>query len=148
MVVLAVAGAYAQSGSISGTAMDETRGILPGVFVELRVGNGPMRSTVTDGRGDYRFDEVAPGPARLSFTLIHFATSHRDITVSSSDSTHLDVVLHLAVNADITVTGKRTFNNLADVERPAEDLVGHRSSREPRCDHGRAARAAPAHAAG
>src|SRR5262245_8924941 len=32
--------------------------------------------------------------------------------------------MHLALNADVTVTGKRTFTNLADAERPAEDLVG------------------------
>ena len=36
----------------------------------------------------------------------------------------LDVTLHLALSADVTVTGKSTFTNLADVERPAENLVG------------------------
>ena len=30
----------------------------------------------------------------------------------------------LSLSADVTVTGKRTFTNLADVERPAENLVG------------------------
>src|SRR5205085_11940840 len=33
-------------------------------------------------------------------------------------------VLHLSLNAEVTVTGKRTFANLADVDNPAEDLVG------------------------
>lgn len=28
------------------------------------------------------------------------------------------------MNAEVTVTGKRTFANLADVENPAENLVG------------------------
>jgi hypothetical protein len=31
--------------------------------------------------------------------------------------------LHLALNADVTVTGKRTCANLADVENPAENLA-------------------------
>ena len=34
------------------------------------------------------------------------------------------MVLHLSLSADVTVTGKRTFANLADVENPAENLVG------------------------
>ena len=33
-------------------------------------------------------------------------------------------MLHLALNADVTVTGRRTFANLAEVEDPAENLVG------------------------
>jgi outer membrane receptor protein involved in Fe transport len=37
---------------------------------------------------------------------------------------HVDGVLHLSLNADVTVTGKRTFANLADVENPAENVVG------------------------
>ena len=32
--------------------------------------------------------------------------------------------MHLALNAEVTVIGKRTFANLADVENPAENLVG------------------------
>ena len=36
----------------------------------------------------------------------------------------IDAVLHLSLNAEVTVTGKRTFANLADVENPAENLVG------------------------
>jgi hypothetical protein len=36
----------------------------------------------------------------------------------------LDAVLHLSLTADVTVTGMRTFTNLADVENPAENLVG------------------------
>ena len=33
-------------------------------------------------------------------------------------------MLHLSLSADVTVTGKRTFANLADVQNPAENLVG------------------------
>ena len=35
-----------------------------------------------------------------------------------------DEVMHLSLNADVVVIGKRTFTNLADVENPAENLVG------------------------
>ena len=46
-----------------------------------------------------------------------------DLTVRLSPM-RLDAVLHLSLSADVTVTGKRTFANLADVENPAENLVG------------------------
>ena len=36
----------------------------------------------------------------------------------------MDVTLHLALSADVTVTGMRTFANLADLEDPAANLVG------------------------
>ena len=42
----------------------------------------------------------------------------------ASGTVRLDAVLHLSLSADVTVTGKRTFANLADVENPAENLVG------------------------
>jgi hypothetical protein len=35
-----------------------------------------------------------------------------------------DVVLTLSLNADVLVTGSATFRNVADVENPAENLVG------------------------
>src|SRR3954471_20678210 len=35
-----------------------------------------------------------------------------------------DAVLSLALSADVVVVAKRTFANLADVENPAENLVG------------------------
>ena len=36
----------------------------------------------------------------------------------------MEVALHLSLNADVTVTGKRTFTNLADAADPAQNLVG------------------------
>src|SRR5262249_3346602 len=46
-----------------------------------------------------------------------------DLTPTSGEA-RVDVVLHLALNADVTVTGKGTFTNLADVAHPEESLVG------------------------
>ena len=36
----------------------------------------------------------------------------------------VDVTLHLMFSADVTVTGKRTFTNLADAIDPAANLLG------------------------
>jgi len=114
----------ALAADVAGTVRDETGGALPGVSVELRSGSAAPRLAVTDARGAYAFDSVPPGPAHVVFTLINFAASQRDAVVPAGGNVRVDVVLHLALNADVIVTGKSTFTNLADADRPAENLVG------------------------
>jgi outer membrane receptor protein involved in Fe transport len=116
--------AFAQTAEVVGSVRDETGGVLPGVGVELRTGGGSSQRTETDAQGVYRFDRQAAGPAQLTFALIHFANARRDITVPSAGRVRADVVLHLALSADVTVTGKSTFTNLADAEDPVRNLVG------------------------
>jgi hypothetical protein len=118
------ANVFAQTSNVTGAVRDETGGALPGVSVELKGDGGSAGSVVTDIHGTYRFDRVAPGHYRIGFALINFATTRRDIDVIAAGTVRFDVVLHLALNADVTVTGKRAFANLADVENPAENLVG------------------------
>jgi len=114
------------SGSISGRIADETGGVLPGVSVQLRgPDNGGTIETVTNETGDYAFTGLAPGRFQVSFTLINFATvTRRDVVVAANGDTKIDAVLHMALNAEVTVTARRTFVNLADVDNPAENLVG------------------------
>jgi outer membrane receptor protein involved in Fe transport len=116
--------ARAQSSSVAGAVRDETGGALPGVTVELRAGDAPPRLTVSDARGAFVFNAVPAGRAQLTFSLINFATLRRDVDVAAANARTSDVVMHLALNADVTVSGKRTFANLADVDNPAENLVG------------------------
>src|SRR5689334_7152166 len=121
-------GALAQTpagGQVSGKVTDETAAVLPGVTVDLRLlSGGPNQSTTTSATGEYAFKNLAPGRYYLSFTLINFGSIvHRDIDVASGTTT-VNAVMHLALNAEVTVTGTSTFTNLADVEDPAENLVG------------------------
>ena len=112
----------AQTAQLRGTVLDETGAALPGVLVELRSG-GTARQTQSDDRGQYRIDGLAPGRLEVSFTLVNFATVRRPVTVGP-DALTVDVVMHLVLSADVTVTGKSTFTNLADAPSPAQDLVG------------------------
>jgi hypothetical protein len=123
-VSLTAATTYAQSARVEGTVHDETGGVLPGVSVELRGPAGSSLLAVTDANGAYRFDRIAAGRRQATFALVNFATARREIDVPASGAIHVDATLQLALNADVTVTGKRTFANLADVEHPAENLVG------------------------
>ncbi|HEY7290071.1 MAG TPA: TonB-dependent receptor [Vicinamibacterales bacterium] len=113
-----------QTVAVTGTVRDETGGALPGVTVELRGASGDTTTATTDSAGGYSFDKVASGRYLATFVLINFGTVRREVDVRGPGVSHLDVVLHLALSADVTVTGRRTFANLADVENPAENLVG------------------------
>jgi outer membrane receptor protein involved in Fe transport len=113
----------APSAQVQGQVTDETGGVLPGVTVELSSKDVEPRITVTDATGGYRFDDVAPGQYQLVFTLQNFGSFTRSLVVRSG-GTEIDAVLHLSLTAEVVVTGKRTFGNLADVENPAENLVG------------------------
>ena len=123
-VLLGAATAYAQSGEVAGTVRDETGGLLPGVVVELTEEEASARRTETDARGTYRFDGLPTGRARLAFALVNFSSVRREVAVPASGTLNVDAVLHLALSADVTVTGKSTFVNLADAEDPAQNLVG------------------------
>ncbi len=118
--------AFAQrsSGEIRGRVSDETGGALPGVTVQLRTDQQVPAETVTNESGDYAFDDVASGRYELSFALPNFGLLRRPDVNVHPGVTQVDAVLHLSLNAEVTVIGKRTFANLADVENPAENLVG------------------------
>ena len=122
---------FAQStagAQVKGRITDETGAALPGVTVELIGGREPAEA-VTDGSGDYLFDNVAPGTYQLSIRLINFAAvNHKDLAVQPGQVLTNNEVMHLSLSAEVVVVGKRTFTNLADVENPAEDLVGIASS--------------------
>jgi outer membrane receptor protein involved in Fe transport len=106
--------------------IDETGGALPGVNIQARsMPDGIPSDTVTNAAGDYQFDNLAAGRYQVTFVLLNFGTiTRRDIDVGASQPTQVDAVMHLSLNADVTVIGKRLFANIADVENPAENLVG------------------------
>jgi outer membrane cobalamin receptor len=122
--VCAAAPAAAQDAEIAGTVRDQTGDTMPGVLVELTTSAGPGRRVQTDARGAYRFDGVPAGRAVVSFSLINFGPVRREIDVTRAGPLRIDATLQLAMSADVTVTGRSTFTNLADVERPAESVVG------------------------
>jgi outer membrane receptor protein involved in Fe transport len=123
MLAGATANAGAQS-SVAGVVRDETGFALPGVSVELWRGKDVVRSTTTGPDGGYRIEGLEAGAFQATFSLVNFATARRNVDVAPGAAQSVNVVMHLSLNADVIVTGRRTFVNLADVENPAENLVG------------------------
>ena len=116
----------AQGGAtVTGRVVDQTNLPFPGVTVQLRpnMTENPIEA-VTDNDGTYRFSDVLAGPATLTFRMINFSTIRRDLVVTSGGTVTADALMVIAASADITVTAARTFRNLAELENPAENLVG------------------------
>lgn len=123
-LVLTASAASAQTGSVSGTVRDDSGGVLPGVVVQVAQPGVPAVRTDTDGQGAYAIGGLRPGPATVSFLLINFAANRREVTIAAAQTAKVDAVMQLSLSADVTVTGKATFTNLADAANPAENLVG------------------------
>jgi outer membrane receptor protein involved in Fe transport len=121
-VVLSAAPAGASD--VIGTVIDQARGVLPGVSVELKDPSNVARLAVTDAAGQFEFRDVAPGTAALSFSLVNFGTVRREVVVPPMGVVRADAIMQYVLSADVIVTGRRTFANLAEVDNPAENLVG------------------------
>jgi Carboxypeptidase regulatory-like domain len=141
---------YAQptAGSFILKVADQTDAALPGVDVELQIDGQPPRTGVTDPQGELAFTDLPPGRAELVCKLINFATMRRGVVVMPGPMAHITVVMHLSLNADVIVTGQGTFRNIADLENPAENLVGVASAAKPGRHHGTTTRSTTDHAAG
>ncbi|HEY3120769.1 MAG TPA: carboxypeptidase regulatory-like domain-containing protein [Vicinamibacteria bacterium] len=73
------------SGTISGAVVDETNQVLPGASVTLLNEQTHLsRSLVTDGRGEFRFVSVDPGPYTVRVELTGFQTLERRHNILSA----------------------------------------------------------------
>ncbi|MGE3519684.1 MAG: TonB-dependent receptor, partial [Vicinamibacterales bacterium] len=120
---------FAQTATLTGRVVDETGGALPGVEVRVQGSGGAARSgalvsVTTDDAGAFSVSGIPAGAAAVTFSLPNFATARRDVVLQPGADERWQIVLHYVLSADVTVTGARTFTNLADVADPAENLVG------------------------
>lgn len=116
-----------EAGTVSGRVVDQTGGVLPGASIDL-VSAAIELTAVSDGTGSYRFDAVPLGNAEITFRLINYTVLRRQVVVAAGKPSTVNAVLPLALNADVIVTASATFRNVADIENPAENLVGIASS--------------------
>ncbi len=110
--------------TMSGEVVDTTGAALPGATIVLTPASGRAQRTVTGPDGRYAFTNVAPGRYRVSASAMNFGTSRRTNVDVADRAVTIDFTLHLALTADVVVTAKSSFRNLADLEHPEENLVG------------------------
>src|SRR5262245_65326774 len=83
-----------QTGIVTGKAVDQTGGALPGITIDLFGGKTEL-TTVTDGTGGYRFDSVPTGPAELTFRRINLSVVRRSVSVVAAQPPTAEVVMML-----------------------------------------------------
>lgn len=111
------------TGRVVGRVVDQMDDPLPGVRIDLLVG-AEEQTVTTDASGRYTFDAAPAGSAELTFRLLDFNVVRRTVAVRGGDSVTQDLMLILTLSADVVVTGTSTFRNIADIENPAQNLVG------------------------
>jgi outer membrane protein assembly factor BamB len=108
VVVLLPSLAHAQS--LSGTVRDASGAVLPGVTVEAAspVLIEKVRTTITDGSGQYRILDLTPGAYKITFTLPGFTTVVREgVDVSGAQIITINADMRVGgVQETITVTGE------------------------------------------
>jgi len=112
--------AWAQA-TIAGAVRDSSGAILPGVTVEAASPEliEKVRTTVTDGAGRYRIENLRPGSYTVTFTLPGFATVRRDgLIVGGSGVIAVDADLRVGgVQETITVTGETPVVDVQSTRR-------------------------------
>ena len=114
----------AADGTIKGVVSDPSGAVVPGASVELRTSSGALiEDTRTDGAGAYAFDALHAGTFVIEVSLPNFSRLRRSgVRIDDGATAVVNVTLSLSLSADVTVTGKRSFDigGLAD----NENLVG------------------------
>jgi hypothetical protein len=109
------ASSYAQA-ILAGVARDASGAVLPGVAVEVAspVLIEKTRTTTTDGTGQYRITDLAPGTYSVTFTLSGFATVKREGVEMTGSGV-------IAINVDMRVGGVTETINVSG-ETPVVDV--------------------------
>jgi hypothetical protein len=104
---LATATSFAQSvGTISGTVIDSTKAVVPGVTVTARnQGTAVTREAVTDSAGHYALPLLLTGTYTISAALSGFRTEEKiNVTLEVQQSRTLDFSLQIgSISTEVTV---------------------------------------------
>jgi hypothetical protein len=110
---------------LEGLVRDETGRALPGVVVDIHpLGGAAERSMPTDRQGRFEMNDLPPGRYQVNLRLPSFATCVRTVDLSAGATVHVEATLRIALNADVLVTGSRTFRSLTEVDEPVNGLLG------------------------
>jgi Ca-activated chloride channel family protein len=104
-LLVPVFSAQADRGRIAGVITDTTGAALPGVTVGLA---GPeQRTVVTNDRGEFTFDHLAPGRYTLRATLTGFVDLMRDVSVADAALVRLKLQMAVGVLSEsVTVSAE------------------------------------------
>jgi Carboxypeptidase regulatory-like domain len=128
--VLAVIGSADPSAGgpvgLTGVVRDDTGAVLPAAAVTVRKSDGRIiASTVSDDTGRYRLDSLTAGIYVVEVALPNFGTRRfAEVRIDETQVRTLDATLSLTISADVSVTAKRSFRNLAEIDSASGGLIG------------------------
>jgi hypothetical protein len=95
-LIIFVASASAQTGRLTGKAVDSSGGVIPGAEVTvIGPGNTTLAKTLTDGDGSFTID-VAPGSYAIQVSLDGFDPVVQGIAVTPTNNRPLSITLAVA----------------------------------------------------
>jgi Carboxypeptidase regulatory-like domain/TonB dependent receptor len=95
-------------GSLVGTVTDAGGGRVRNAVIVLRAGGSSLeRQAASDGRGEFRFDDLSPGSYRVTVNAPGFAEASSSVTVVVSSTREISVTLDPAsIGQAVTVQGQ------------------------------------------
>ena len=121
--ILIPALAFSQT-TLAGTVRDTSGAVLPGVTVEAASPAliGKVRSAVTNGSGQYRITDLAPGTYTVTYSLSGFTRVVREgVALTGSGVTTINADLRVgALQETITVTGETP---IVDTQSTRREMV-------------------------
>ncbi len=121
LVLPAAARAQQIGASIAGTVRDTSGAVLPGVTVEAA---SPalierLRTTTTDGTGQFRIIDLRPGTYTVTFTLQGFNTSRREgVELAGTFVATINMDMRVgALEETVTVTGESPIVDVQSARR-------------------------------
>lgn len=130
-MVLAPAAARSQStfASLTGTVVDQSGAVLPGVVVTAtNAGTGVVRTTVTTATGEYQVPNLDAGGYVLLYQLSGFADGSREVSLLARQVVRADVQLQVAgalERVQVTAVAPVIDTERADIEssRSGDDIA-------------------------
>ncbi|MDO8632412.1 MAG: carboxypeptidase-like regulatory domain-containing protein, partial [Phycisphaerales bacterium] len=123
LMVPAIARAQQAQASIAGVVKDASGGVLPGVTVEVAspVLTEKVRTSVTDGTGQYRIVGLPPGTDSVTLALTGFNTVKRDgIELTGTFTATVDADMRVgSLQETVTVTGETPVVDVQSARRQA-----------------------------
>src|SRR5207237_6974255 len=104
------------TGDITGTVLDATGGVLPGVTVPARCGDtGATRTVTTDQAGGFSLPELTVCVYKVTAEIAGFKTIARDVQVAVNTVTKADFRLEVGTQSEtITVQGASPLVEFSD----------------------------------
>jgi vitamin B12 transporter len=114
---LSVTALAAETGSLHGTVRDPLGAVVVGATVELLNGSSIVKTTTTDGGGNYVFEVPASARYRVRANAPSFqSTTGASVYVTKTDKAELDITLATqTLTQQVTVTASATPTPIAQI---------------------------------